>query len=173
MGKKYANIKIDTPSGFKTNSVFVFKNGKPFYWANRPVYFNLPQGEYEIIGEIKPAPLRKFKLNKVVKPERIIPVKDLEVYFSDNPHKATIDLNSGKVLIDKRFKDAPEFVLCFILAHEKAHFFYETEKYCDLWAQNYMLISGYNPSQTFFAAKMILGDKCRMNFIHRNATKIK
>lgn len=147
-------IKIKDITGFYSkNPVIIFdENLKTFYEKiNVPkngLYFNLPKGIYYTFCNIqKLSEPIKQALPILPKPEKKVPFKKIRVKVGENKNKATINISTGEVLLDKNIFDAKKQVSTFILLHEIGHFFYYSEEKCDLFAAYFMLKNGYNRTQ--------------------------
>lgn len=145
-------------TGFKNNPnipvIIRDFRGILFYttqFLNKPVNaFNLPNGEYIVdSGEFTPMDTPVYHpLIRLPSRQRWYPNPNcFKVVFGNNPHKCSIIWDYKTILFDNKLKDAPLYVLDFILFHEFSHAVYGTEKYADLMAANYMKKRGYNPSQ--------------------------
>lgn len=166
---KNGPFSINTKTGFfSTDKVNIWKNGKPFYQyeKNGKIKFNLPAGNYFSYGEIhqlnRPVEYsfkrtRKREKHHFEAPEKVI------VVFRHNPNKASIFLNEGIIILDLNFKEMPEEVLTYILYHEIGHYFYQTEHFCDEYAQERMLNEGWNKSQILKASALSLGPENNRN----------
>lgn len=149
---------VTKKTGFKVvskNPVIIYDHrGKIFYdnsdLINFSGFFNLPIGSYYInsgdfIPLLKPV---YFKLNDLPLPERNKKFPfDFEIIFENNRHKATINWITETISFDKSLLTLPLPHLYFILFHEFAHQKYKTEKLADAYAENQMLLRGFNPSQ--------------------------
>jgi len=134
---------------------------KPFYFFTLPehqrfVKFNLPRGKYFTscdLSEVNPV---KYDLPKLPKRERGGKAEVFPVHIEPNPNKCTINFDKKIITIDPELTKLPAFVLYYILEHERGHFYYETEKYADLFAAFQMLKNGFNPSQIAQANNLTL-----------------
>jgi len=123
--------------------------------------FNLPHGNYiSDLGNFKPSSLVHYPLAKLpsFERDRNIP-SDFSIEFANNQAKCSVLWNERKIIFDNKLKDWPLPNLMFILYHEYGHAKYTTEKYCDLYASNFMLIRGFNPSQIARAQILSLSEK--------------
>jgi hypothetical protein len=154
-------FSLDKKTGFKSSlPVTITKAGRAFYSYSpekgKEVHFNLPAGKFYRssvdLKECKPYEYN-FKATRKVERSNLIVPETLKVKFAPNPNKATIYLDKGEIVIDSSFKDAGEVVLKHILYHEKGHFLYKTEEYCDEYAMERLLEEGYNKSQIEEAAR--------------------
>lgn len=136
------------------------ERGVIFWQSEKPRRFNLPKGQYNVVGQIEPlkAPVN-YKLPKLPKRDRYhkLPEKGVTITYCDNPNKASIVLPFGDIYIDKAFLKLPRPVLAKIILHEIGHFYYEDEIKCDRYAAVKMLQLGYNPSQIALADFTALG----------------
>lgn len=171
-------FSLNGKSGFfAIDRVNIWKNGKPFYQYKKEgkIKFNLPAGSYFSYGEITPLdqPV-KYSFNKKRKREKahLDAPEKVTVIFDNNPNKASIYLGEGIVILDNRFRNADECLLRYILYHEIGHYFYQTEHYCDEYAQERMLNEGWNKSQILKASALSLGfdnarnGKCVVNILN-------
>lgn len=150
-------FSIAQKTGFRNLTPFEIldKNGVLFYGnyftkkgLDSSINFNLPIGDYFIDGEI-------MRLNKPVqhnnvtlpKPQRNFKPKKYKITFANNPNKCTIFHNTGLIVFDNFFKNAPRFILLDIYFHELGHNYYKSEQYADMYATKKMLDIGFNPSQ--------------------------
>lgn len=86
-----------------------------------------------------------------------LPEKIPSLHFFENKNKGTIYPLIHKIIIDKELKDtAPFAAVKFILFHELGHYFYKTEKYCDLFACACLYKLGYNTHDCLFVLGHIL-----------------
>ncbi len=138
---------------FSTPIVIRDQRGLRFYdtnGLNAPEFFNLPPGKFNIdSGSFQPlAKPVKYNLVPLPWPQRNRPKPfNYKVVFGNNPNKCSILWDRGIIFYDNSFKKKPLPICDFVLFHEYSHACYETEKYADLMAGNYMLRMGYNPSQ--------------------------
>ena len=113
--------------------------------------FNLPPGEYYLTkGAIKPLPFPvKHTLAILPVAERLFypDPKSFEIVYGQTPHKCNVLWDDKKILFDISCKSMPSYLQYFMLFHEFAHEHYDTEDFCDLYANNAMLKMGFNPSQ--------------------------
>lgn len=153
---------VTEKTGFVSQSpeVCIYKNGMPFYSMKRKgaiIAFNMPRGDYEVQkGIMTKRNVINYPLIQLPKPDvnGQLP-KKIKITYRENKYKCSVDISDNvtmKVYFDPMFKNYPEWVRDWILGHEAGHFRYrgkgtESEKNCDLFACNTMLISGFNPSQ--------------------------
>jgi hypothetical protein len=113
-------------------------------------YFNLPEGKYFIDSgtiQILPKPNKK-KILPLPTVERVMPSpENFSIVFAENPNKCTVDWAKKMITFDNSFITCELPVIYGMLYHEMGHQYYDTEKYCDLFACNMMLQKGYNESQ--------------------------
>lgn len=154
-------FNLEKKQGFKTSSpVKIYKAGELFYSykpeKGQTVHFNLPKGKmYSSSTDLEMCEPYEynFKGSRQIERQNFIIPEFLKVKFGKNPNKATIFLDKGEILIDSKYKNSGEVVLKHILYHEKAHFLYSTEEFCDEYAMEKLLEEGYNKSQIEEAAK--------------------
>ena len=148
---------IQQKTGFRNLTPFEIldKNGVLFYanyftqkGSNGSINFNLPIGQYYLHGDLMklkhPVSFGEIKLPK---PQRNFKQKKYKITFANNPNKCTIFHDTGLIVFDNFFKNAPRFILLDIYFHELGHNFYKSEQYADMYATKKMLEIGYNPSQ--------------------------
>lgn len=164
-------IFLDDKTGFKVKRPTVpiiirDARGMLFYSTEdllpRVEYFNLPPGEYFVdSGDfVKADTPRKFELAKLPRPERDYgSAGDFKVLFEPNPNKCSVDWDKKTITFDTVFLDRSIPETFFILYHELAHRYYETEKEADLYSSNMMKIKGFNPSQIALAQMYSLSDR--------------
>jgi hypothetical protein len=145
-------VNLKNKTGFSSSGGAVMvthAGGKLFYQVERkgPFSFNLPKGQYVIKGNVKmlSKPIEyKIKANRVQESNHTLPKRgELQIEFGDNPNKASIWVKKHKILIDNRYKDAPEVVKAYLIAHEIGHYRYKTERFADEFAQQVLLDKGY------------------------------
>lgn len=159
MYKQAKRLIVDKKTGFRNSTgkpiIIYDQRGKPFYDTRELDHvvwqFNLPKGEFYLYeGKIVKMPMPvDYPLLPLPKPERNkrgIP-EHFDVYFADNPHKATVFWDLKAMLFDNKLKDVSLPALVTIYQHECGHKYYETEEFCDRYAYNKMIEAGYNPSQ--------------------------
>lgn len=76
---------------------------------------------------------------------------------------ASIDVKKGLIVYNKRFTTFSEAKRIFIIQHEIGHFFYKTEKYCDLFATKQLLSEGFGKSQCLEVLRNTLKDSNEKN----------
>ena len=174
-------LKVPVKSGFKAGSgrVSIYDRNGLFYEHGNgdPFTFNLPPGEFFVAeGDILPLKSPKnYRLPKLDKPiqKGVIPA-EIRVFYSKNPHKASIYPNKGIIIFDDSFLDRTTPEQAFIYWHEIGHFLYKDEKSCDKYALKTMLDLGYNPSQVSRACLNTLTQKesiPRASCVHNFAKK--
>jgi len=144
---------IDIP--FKTgvytpNKCLVFRDGLGgLFYESRGNHFNLPKGKYRIMGAYQLIEPVIFPLNKMPYVEKAGYNfrNDHKLVIAPNPNKAQIDTKKCIIYIDPSFYEKGSAMTQYILSHEIAHHFYNTEEFCDAYAENKLLKLGYNPSQ--------------------------
>lgn len=124
--------------------------------------FNLPPGDYLVdggyftqMGEPIEYPLKKLPPHER---ERAKP-HNFRIDWGINPNKCSIIWNEKRILFDNSLQDFTLPELYFILYHEYSHANYQTEKFCDLKAYNYMILKGFNPAQIGMSQIDSLSDK--------------
>lgn len=152
------NLVLENKAGFYSLFPFVIYeiNGNVFYSSDftdkiekgKPLYFNLPAGQYLYEGSLTKLdnPVKTIKI-ELPPPERNLQKKRYEIIFGINPNRCTIYYKAGIILFDNAFKEAPLYIKYEIYFHELGHHFYKTEKFADLYAAKKMLDLGFNPSQ--------------------------
>jgi len=121
--------------------------------------FNLPKGKYYTSNTIKETQPRKYALPNLPPRERKMKMPNhVDIKYGDNPNKASIWLEQRIILLDNAIKRLSKPQIIQIIYHEFGHYYYTTEKYCDLFAARRMLVEGYNPKQIFFSIAGALND---------------
>lgn len=129
--------------------------------------FNLPPfGNYFLeTGEqysgisVLPKPI-EYKLAKLPPTQpRFESPFDFPIKFGVNKNKCTIKWGEQIIFFDNAFKEKPLPQVFFILYHEYAHAFYQSETLCDQMAGNYMKVRGFNPSQIGEAPILALSER--------------
>ncbi len=179
------NIKSKKGYFAPQEKIVIFREGCkiPFYmfdYSNRvnkfKRHFNLPKGTYTTENNIKKAPIKKQHINKLPKKEaHRNNAKKFQLIFAPNPNKATVNFTKKIIILDNKYKHGSFTNIVFILAHEFGHRYYTTEKYADLYAQNYMLKMGFNNSQIMEAIENILtmeSSDYRKNYIYKKLKKL-
>lgn len=166
-------FEVSKKSGFVSKSdvlIILDQNKKVFYFKikkGKETRYNLPKGNYFLFkGDFEALP-KPIVYKQMVLPAPYAytkqPPKRFKVVFTDNPNKCSVDLKNDTVYFDNTFKNYPRYVIEYILAHEKGHYFYrgrgqKSELDCDKYAAAYMLNKGYNPSQISAAVRFTLGN---------------
>lgn len=138
---------------------------------NKPFLFNLNLEKFTFTGEIYTS--KKKMIYKVNLPNNNVKMpQNINVIFTNNGEKASINLTKGLLTIDDKYRSQPFFILAFLYGHEFAHLLYpspngirstQNEFNCDKFAANLMLKRGYNPSQILAAMKFSLDDGPEQN----------
>ena len=171
----------DSPIDIKDSKGNIF-----FFHTNtdRKINFNLPVGSYSTKNLLIQKDFLPYeKLNDVKFP---INPKDFLVVVGNNKHKATISMDNRTILVDRSIANHT-YKPCkaFIIGHEIGHIIIggskydksgkmilDAEKWCDDFSRNYMLATGYNPSQIKIASELLLNDFDRKNCIHENTINL-
>lgn len=162
-------LEVSEISSYKSGSPLIEildNRGLPFYFFRnddrKEIIFNMPSGIYFLNGcdvTYNGSPL-KYICPPLPKPEKKIDiVEHLEIEVAENPNKASIDIKTGHVIIDKSFMNNEIPFVHFILFHELGHFLYSTEWKCDVFSACQMLKLGFNPSQCFYANSICLSER--------------
>jgi hypothetical protein len=178
-------IYCEKVKGFKVkvdgcNTIEVYDSRlKPFYVKptnGKDTFFNLPIGIYftdcELIQLKEPV---RYNVPKLARFEKNIKEpKKIGLFFGNNPNKCTIDIKTGNVLLDYKFRNETRPQIEFILNHERGHYKYFNESMCDLFSVCEMIKKGYNPSQMVFGINACLSDysKKRKLILHNFVKKI-
>jgi hypothetical protein len=146
--------------GINPLSISVFdEQGKLFF---RPFTneFNLPKGNYSINSNFEFCEPIKYKKIILPKRERNIPFpKNFKVIQRPNKNKCSIYYEIGLIVFDPNFYNSlNQFQHYFVCAHEIGHYFYKTEKYCDLFAAKKMIQNGYNATQILAGCDITLNN---------------
>jgi hypothetical protein len=165
-------VTLEQPARFRARgTVHILKDGVPFYvFAHNGKgqgTFTLPAGTYTVNGGHLIGRMKKRKGHRTTNAPRFpIPGK-VRLVFAPNPNKCSISLPDGIIIADTSLRNAPAFVLVFILFHEIGHYFYQDEAECDRFAAEEMFRRGYNPSQIAIATELSMNDP------HRRSENIK
>jgi hypothetical protein len=89
-----------------------------------------------------------------IRPIKIVYNEELE----GTPARIFTTANPAVIELGAKFKTFPIQIKLFILLHEYAHLFYETEWKVDTLALKLFLQMGGNPSQAFYALSKVLKD---------------
>lgn len=160
-------IKLTRVTGFKGEGSIIRildEKGLPFYQfkpSTGNARFNLPRGIWQVAeGKITPlaAPVKYESKPLKLPPPRVAIPKKIKLTFAPNPHKCTINLNKGTIVMDSGFLEAPKFIRVYILFHEIGHYYFKGEEGADRYAAEQMLKRGYNPSQIQQASSVTLSN---------------
>ncbi len=161
---------------------------KIFYFhpnKSKSITFNLPKGVYFtdcLFTQKVFSPYEEYKA-----PTKLFDFSSYDLISKPNPNKATISLKKKTITVDPKFSNH-DYLPCqqFILGHEIYHnevggniydksgkLIFDAEQACDDFSSNYMLSHGWNPSQVYFACKLLLKseDRCcntANNTIHKH-----
>ena len=152
------DLIIEEKTGFTTSLPFViFETGGQIFYSSEftdhiekgeRLNFNLPAGSYKFNGFFQKLDKPVAMKNILLPPrERNIPRRKYQIIFGTNPNKCTIFYESGVILFDSKYKNAPLYVKYGIYYHELGHHWYKSEDKADLFAAKKMLEKGFNPSQ--------------------------
>lgn len=122
--------------------------------------FNLPEGVYFSTSKFirLKNPIKNKKIILPIK-ERDLKINQFKIEFKENKNKATVYYNDGLIIFDLYFKKCPLPDLFFTYFHELGHRFFQTEKYCDLYAAKKMYAMGFNTSQIGKSPVKVLSDR--------------
>lgn len=149
-------ISVFEKQGFVTHDKYlrIYDERKTLFYFHtlnpeqKTVHFNLPRGIYYTTNSVKQTTVRKYKLPELPKRERNFKQpKKITVVYKENPNKASIFIEKHLIILDPSIKTLSRPQLVYILNHERGHYYYSTEHYCDLYAMREMLKKGFNPSQ--------------------------
>lgn len=170
--------KLKTKTGFScAGAVIVTRpDGSVFYQHKKkgPFSFNLPAGVYNIQGQnvkmLKRPIEYKIKAQRKQESDHVLPKPhELRIEFGDNPNKASIWVKKHFILIDNQYRNAPEVIKEYLIAHEIGHYRYKTERFADEFAQQVLLDKGFNMSQIVQAAAATLfNGHERHNYCYEN-----
>jgi hypothetical protein len=157
-------INIIKKTGFETSDpvILIYDNNLNIFYKkeNKSGKFNLPKGFYftrNNVKETKPINYKIILPKTDLKPK--FNLKNLHLVLNDNPHKASINTATGKILFNAKILQGSKTDYYFIFFHEIGHLFFNTEKKCDDFATAKLLSLGFNPSQIFKASKNTLSKK--------------
>lgn len=169
MGTFYVNNK----TGFVGDNPEIYDKRGIFYnFSGNEIKFNLPKGEYSSKGEIYMLDNAvKFRLPKLPPRQRkhkmFFPFIELENNLRENfGTVALIYPEKGKIIFDeKEYFELLTPEISAIYFHECGHFWYSTEKFCDIFAAREMIKNGYNPSQCGYAfVNMLNNDNIKRKY---------
>lgn len=124
----------------------------------------------EVIPEIKMELPRREK-------QGLTPIIKKRTFISNWHSPMSINVKTGELIENQEYRNASKAKQCFIENHEKGHFFYNTEKYCDLYASLQCINSGYGKSQCLEVLRNMLSDSPqkteRYNFVKNELKKLK
>lgn len=135
-----------------------------------------------------------FLTNVPVKIEKIVPIElpeiDIELppferdrvkdfIITNNPDldgtPARVHTEKGIIELGTKIKHYPAAMKVFFIWHELGHFYYKTEKFCDLFALVFFLKSGWNMSTAMYCLTNILNrtpqNMERILFIYKHLIK--
>lgn len=99
-----------------------------------------------------------------------------KTYIKDWHSPASINPKTGELIYNKDFLTFSDAKKDFIVFHEEGHFYYKTEKFCDLYASKKMLQKGFGMSQCLEVLRNVLSDSKekeeRYNFVLSHLKKI-
>lgn len=123
------------------------------FYKSKGYDFNLPEGNYlvsdegMISGFTEPILFKNHLLPRGIFPPRF-DVSKTEILLEKNPNIATVRYDENLIRFDPDFWHECTYTQrSFILFHELGHSIYNDESLCDMFAENMMLKSGFNPSQ--------------------------
>lgn len=106
------------------------------------------------------------KIHEIPRIDLVLPAKEKalfrpakivkETYIANWHSPASINVKTGRMIFNKEYADASKAKQLFIKSHEFGHFFYDTEKYCDLYASLCLLKNGYGKSQCLEVLRKML-----------------
>lgn len=157
-------VTLSKPSTFLYNGIVKIYNldGSLFYEKRVKNYFNLPKGSFLSNIDLLRLKHKNFIYKQIInkKPERNEKPQKFIFTYGNNPNKVTIHRPSGKLYIDQNFwNNINELEKRFVLLHEFAHYTYNSELPCDIFAANRLMKSGYNLSQVAKCSNSSLSDK--------------
>jgi len=129
------------------------------------IKFNVPNiGKYKsniLFDLVKVVPLEKPKFSVILPPFERSRMKDFKIVFNPDLDytPARIDTERGIIEEGKNFYQYSHPTRVFFRLHEIGHFYYKTEKFCDLFATYHFLQMGYNKSTAMY---------CLTNVLRRN-----
>ena len=148
-------IILTRPQKLKSKERFVeiYDANKELFYSHTPKnkVFNLPAGVFYSNNNLKiaGAPLL-FKAMKLPRADNYCKIAkgDFIATFGNNPNKATIFLDEGKIFIDRKYYESLDTTgKTFVMQHELGHRHFKSETAADAYAFNKLLEMGFNPSQ--------------------------
>lgn len=147
------------------------RNGKIYFYRYLPsgttgIKVNIPDtGDYYVSKDVniirKPLTTISNVNNIVLPPKERNRSKPYFIVHDNNEvsSPALIYTGTGMIVTGRKFKGMSIPMRIFILLHELGHFYYETEKYCDLYAFIEFVKMGYNPSTAMYCLTDVLRRK--------------
>jgi hypothetical protein len=172
-----AGVKgVDVGNVNPLNVCIFDEQGKVFL---RPftTHFNLPKGNYTINTDFNFCEPVRYKKIILPKRERNIKFpKKFKVIQRPNKNKCSIYYELGLIVFDPEFFNSlNKFQHYFVCAHEIGHYFYKTEKYCDLFSAKKMIQNGYNATQILAGCDITLSNTAssieRKNYLLKHLKK--
>ncbi len=144
--------EITRREGFKNPHEFVVK------FPVSPKFWNCTVDGGKIISKkIIPNNYPRIELPHFEKSNSISEIVSYK-YVPNWHSPASINTKTGLMLYNKYFTTLSFAKRWFIKCHEKGHFYYNTEKYCDLFATKCLLDSGFGLSQSLEVLRNTLQD---------------
>ena len=141
-----------------------FKGFFEKFYETKEFEFNLPIGLYftdfpnSLIVLENPVYFKKAILPNIEHLHSFDPEKT-ELFLNENINKASIFIQKNVLSFDKDlFYNLDDSDIVFVILHEHGHKFYNTESFCDRYAQNMMINLGYNPSQINNSGVKLFGE---------------
>lgn len=127
------------------------------------IKFRMPvRGNYTFNAAVEVVDMKPIEIPDWVKnPKLPAPQRDMwkPVFYKYDPSLDTVARiypTTGLILHGPRYRELCRPLQIFIDAHERAHMFYETEEYCDLFALVDFIRMGYNESMAYYALSNVL-----------------
>jgi hypothetical protein len=145
-----------------------------FFYVKFPAtldFWNFSARGAEIISfQIAPIEYPKIKLPSYDKIPVLTEIKN-KTYVPDWHSPASINCKTGQMIYNSKFKSYSIAKQLFIVAHEKGHFYYNTEKFCDLFATVSILKLGFGLSQCLEVLRNTLNEgvqkKERYDYVYK------
>lgn len=138
---------------------------------NGNYYFNVP------VKEIKRTNIIIPNLGISLPPYERNRIKDFTIVTNRSLKGSPLRIFTNEGIIERgeRFFNYPKPMRVFLMLHEVSHFYYKTEKYCDLMALVMFVDMGYNISTAMYCLTNILSQHPtndeRIMYIYNNLKK--
>lgn len=154
-------VENERPSSFFVSGPVKIRDEKKnfFYFHPNPkgkLLFNLPKGRFYTDVPLTRETFKPYPTFVLPLPDHYFGHEGMKVYLGTNPCKATITPKERVIKVDEKLSTVeyrPAKV--FFMGHEYGHLRFIDENICDLFACNFMLLNGYNPTQIKTSYEML------------------